>query len=79
MFRMERVYLVILEDRHTDLQVELYAEKKDALDRAKAIVAEYGFDGPESTPCAEGRCLFDARLSNEGDYVSVREEAVRRP
>lgn len=69
------VYLVILEDRHADVQVWVYSDKGDALEHAEEIVEEYGHEPDEPDEPVEG-WLFNATLSGEGDYVRVEEKVV---
>jgi hypothetical protein len=71
-----KVYLVIIEDRHIDVQVEVYATAEAALERAREVVDEYGFmpEGPEGLL---PNWLFNATLSVEGDCVRVEEAEVR--
>jgi hypothetical protein len=71
-----KVYLVILEDRHVDVQVEVYATAEAALDRAHDVVDEYGFT-PEEPDAEIPGWLFHATLSVEGDCVRVEEAEVR--
>ena len=64
------VYLVILEDRHVDVQIEVYADKQAALRRAAEIVAKYGYK--DDDPFLPAGWLFNAILSREDDRVCVR-------
>lgn len=66
------VYLVIHEDRHTDVSVEVFTSQADAVENAEAIASDY--DNAVVEP-VEG-WIYNARLSDEGDYVSVREVEV---
>jgi hypothetical protein len=70
------VFIVILEDRHIDVKVEVFRTKKDAKVRAAEIVTEYdnyndrkdrsGWKKPDEW-------LFFRYLSCEGDCVRVEE------
>ncbi len=72
------VYLVILEDRHTDVQVEVFMRQEAAMKRAREIVEEYDFgDGGSDLPTSS-EWLFGASLSHEGDYVHVEKAEVKR-
>jgi hypothetical protein len=71
-----KVYLVILEDRHADVQVEVYATLAAALRRAIKIMEQYGFT-PEEPDAEIPGWLFHATLSHEGDRVRVEEAEVR--
>ncbi len=70
------VYLVILEDRHTDVQVEVFATKDAALARASQIVEEYEYTPPDPDRPVEG-WPFHATLSGEGDRVRVEKAKVQ--
>jgi hypothetical protein len=71
------VYLVILEDRHTDVQVEVFVTKGAAVGRAKQIVEEYDYTPTEPDKPVEG-WPFHATLSGEGDRVCVRMARVQK-
>lgn len=72
---MSKVYLVILEDRHTDVQVDVYRAKEDALARAEALTAQYRHV-PEEQHVVK-KWLYNRRLSEEGDAIRVEEAAVK--
>lgn len=69
------VWIVILEDRHDDVQVEAFITPNAAIDRAQAIVTQYGYTDPDQPPL--GDWLFSAVISREGDAVSVRRVEVK--
>ena len=64
------VYIVVIEDRHTDVRVEAFATREAAVRRARAVQVAYGFDDPDGWP-------YYARLSNEGDCVRVQAVEVQ--
>ena len=68
-----KVYLVILEDRHTAIQVEVFASQEQAIARAEAIVSDYAPDADIEELCAKlpARWLFHKTLTTEGDTVYV--------
>lgn len=70
------VWLVILEDRHTDVQVEVYGTRADAIERAIAIVDDYDFQPEEPDVLPDG-WEFNATLSCEGDAVRVEKVEVQ--
>ncbi len=61
------VYVVMLEDRHTDVDVELFKDKSKAIERAREIAKDY--DHPRDKIC--NGCILYIRLNGEGDSVSV--------
>jgi hypothetical protein len=71
-----KVYLIIIEDRHVDVEVEVYATAKAALDRARWIVARYDYT-PEEPDEEIAGWLYHATLSREGDCLRVAEAKVR--
>lgn len=71
-----KVYLVIIEDRHEDVWVEVYATAEAALERAREVVEEYDFT-PEEPDLEIPGWLFNTTLSDEGDCVRVEEAEVR--
>jgi hypothetical protein len=79
-----KVYLVIIEDRHTDVQVEVYATADAALGRAVAVAVvdrerhAYGYEPEEGDDDYDGSALmFYASTSWEGDCVRVEEAEVK--
>ena len=75
----DKVYLVITEDRHTDVQIEVWADKELALQRARKIATDMlsswlGKLEIEDVPT----WLYYARYSTEGDCVHVEEADIRR-
>lgn len=75
---MSEVYLVILEDRHTDVEVRVFADRQDAIDHAEQIVEDYDYDDdkPALGNPPDG-WLFHAVLSCEGDSVRVEKAEVK--
>jgi hypothetical protein len=71
-----KVYLVVLEDRHTDVQIEVFAEQPAALARAAEIVAEYDHTPDEDDLEEASEWPYFRRVSVEGDCVTVDEFPV---
>lgn len=72
-----KVYLLIIEDRHIDVEVEVYLNKEKAINKAKmtaAIAVEYSHGEIEEQQI-EG-WLYFARYSVEGDCIRVEEKRV---
>jgi len=72
------VFAIILEDRHVDVSVELFASRVDAESRFNEIVAEYDYTPDEPDECPDG-WLLNATLSSEGDAVRMEELTVNAP
>lgn len=75
-----KVFLVIIEDSHTsntDVEVLVFSEKESAVQAAKDIVQEYDYE-PEEPYSPVDRWIFDAPLSDEGDFVRVEAAEVDR-
>lgn len=83
---MDTVWLVITEDRHTDVRVEVYRGEDAALEGAEEIVAdEYDYEPTDEDEDDAARIMaseavptwpFFAYLSGEGDCVYVTEAEV---
>jgi hypothetical protein len=71
------VYLVILEDRHIDVRVEVFAKKVAAIARAEEIAEDYYYYESEEKESANPKWLFQARLSGEGDFIHVESAEVQ--
>lgn len=69
---MDDIYIVILEDRHVDVQVFAYTVLGVAMNKAKEIITEYDFHEHEGFEYKyTDTFLFAAPLSCEGDHLSV--------
>lgn len=73
----KKLYAIILEDRHTDVKVEVYDDLKDAITEAQRVaVEEYDYDAsdPDQGPQeVSSDCFYNCHLSHENDYISVQE------
>ncbi len=67
------VYVIIWEDRHTDVIVEIYAREDAAMDRAHEITESY--PDAEISPPPDG-WMYHADLTCEGDSVRVERNEV---
>lgn len=67
------IYVVITNDRHEDVDAEVFSTKEAAISRAKEVVADRKMgDGHEDDDgVADGTTIFYERYSPEDDYVSV--------
>lgn len=76
------VYLVIVSDRHTDLDISVYADREAALAAAKKLYEEHRDTGDDADYTAECFPLwldyfeFWAAYSCEGDHVRVQAREV---
>lgn len=68
------VYVVIHEDKHTGVNVEVYADADDAVASAKELLD--AFEDPEEYPVNGNPILYNAMLSEEGDGVRVEKTEV---
>ena len=76
---MMKVYTMIIEDRHTDVEVTLFQNKDDAINTATKSVKEWGAKWPEDI---EERYdvhgwLYHGVYSCEGDSVTVIESEIK--
>ena len=76
------IYVVMIEDRHTDVDVELFVSEEGAIKRARGIFNEYKNEEDEDedigeieldSDAIEDGWIYSAIYSCEGDSVSVRE------
>lgn len=71
------LFLVMIEDRHTDTDVEVFCEKDDAIRRARVLVEENARHPPAievvelNNAMRNAGWVWHCRYSNEGDYVTV--------
>lgn len=73
-----KVYAVLIEDRHVDVDVELFRDPGDAVERALEVVREYVVDDelffePPNDSMRSAGWIFWYRWSEEGDDVRVQE------
>ncbi|MHA2063023.1 MAG: hypothetical protein ACXABY_01445 [Candidatus Thorarchaeota archaeon] len=68
------LYLVIQEDRHTDVEVRAFTTAEAAVSTARVIVESYADpddDEQGHNPYPVSNCLYYGRYSSEGDSVRV--------
>lgn len=67
-----KVYTILLQDRHCDPKITVYADRQQAIDKARSIAKEYDRHGEyEEMQIADW--VFHATYSCEGDCVTVLE------
>ena len=75
------VYIVMIEDRHTDVEVEVYSDETRAIARGKELAQEYAGAGNEeeylTTEMVKSGWLYNATYSCEGDSVSVQRKELK--
>jgi hypothetical protein len=80
------VYLVILQDRHCDVQVWPYLDEADAIARAEAEVAEAEVESASGLPVEaagltgamrDDGWVWYAAYGSEGDHVRVIERKLQ--
>jgi hypothetical protein len=71
---MRKIWLAIFEDQHTDPKIIAFEDRNRAIAQGKRWVEGYeGPDDPEDETVAdEYDWPYSIRLSEEGDYVTVR-------
>lgn len=70
-----KVYILLIDDRHCDTEVRVYADKDTAIATAKELAHEYDRFGDYEERQIDG-WLFYARYSCEGDHVRVEEKEL---
>lgn len=76
------VYVVMVLDRHTDPEPELYATRDSAIARARSIARgssgwSVAHDEGLTASMAAAGWLYHAEWGHEGDYVFVVQREVR--
>lgn len=79
------IYLVVVQDRHTDDAYEAFTSRESAIEYAKEIASEYGYDRSSeevksdlATAELVGDFVYMQTTSCEGDCVSVHEVEVNQ-
>lgn len=78
------IFALMINDRHTDLEIRLFQSRENALAAAERLCDESAGDDDwraitqENNPDikASGQYVFFGQYSIEGDYVSVEEVQV---
>jgi hypothetical protein len=65
-----KVYVAIWEDRHSDTEVRVFADKQSAIDWAKTTARKYA-DTPAESKVSDW--VYFVQCSPESDSISVRE------
>jgi hypothetical protein len=77
------VYLVIIEDRHSDVDIEVWLDETKAIERGKSLALEYANGNPNeleeylTTPMIESGWLYNVTYSCEGDSISVQKKETK--
>lgn len=69
------IYLVVLEDRHIDVQIEAYTNRDVAITRAQEIEEDYDLDGVDQYPYLGAE--YNKNLSCESDIVYVLKRELK--
>lgn len=73
------MYVILIEDRHCDVEVKLHNDKEGAICRARSLAKDYcrhPEDYEELEELDLEGCLFYAIYCCEGDCVSVQEVKI---
>jgi hypothetical protein len=72
-----KMYIVLIEDRHADVDVELFQNIAPALARAKFLANEYARD-PDDVEVVENKyCVRRYEYSCEGDAVTILDRVIK--
>lgn len=72
-----KVYVIIVQDHHADVEVEVYADKDRAISKARLLAVEYGREHTEDYEEKQiADWCFHATYSCEGDCVTVLEKTI---
>ena len=69
---MNEIYIVILEDRHRDVEVFAWHTLASAMTQARNIIARYDYTPEDIHEVDEKFAILCVPLSPEGDYVTVK-------
>lgn len=72
------MYLVVIEDRHCDVDVEPFEDKEKAISRAKFLAKKYCRYDEDFEENQYDGYLYYANYSCESDSVSVIERSVNK-
>jgi len=77
---VEKIYIAIWEDRHTDTEVYAFSTPDKAIEWAKAMVREHDrhneLDEALTQPMIRGGWLYYGRYSCEGDHIHIVEAEI---
>lgn len=73
-----KCYVILIQDRHVDTDVEVWLEPSKAIDRARYLVGKYARhpEDIEEKPSCE-YYLFRINYSCEGDSITVLEREMQ--
>jgi uncharacterized membrane protein len=73
------VYVVIINDRHEDIDVEVFSQKEAAISRAKEIARERmdEYEGEDIDDIGGERIFLFEKYSTEDNYVCVAERPLQ--
>lgn len=72
-----KIYVVIVQDRHSDIEIKLFANKEQAIDKARQLAHEYCSHKEDYEEDLECRgWVFFVRYSCEGDNIRVIEKTL---
>jgi hypothetical protein len=71
------VYVVVLEDRHIDVQVLVFADQHEAIEQAKNLALNGAKSEDRIEELQDESWLYCAYYSSEGDYVTVVEREIQ--
>lgn len=70
------MFVVLIEDRHVDINVELFEELDDAILYAKETANEYCQNKEDYKEIKIDTCLFYVEFSCEGDNIHIIEKNI---
>lgn len=72
-----KVYAIIIDDRHSDTDVEVYADRERAIERARALAKEYCRREEDYQELQIADWVFHAEYSCESDSITVLEKELQ--
>lgn len=71
-----KVYILIINDRHSDIDVEVFSDKEKSITQAKALAKKYCRHEDDYEERKVADWIFYAQYSCEGNSITVLEKEV---
>jgi hypothetical protein len=71
------VYIILIQDRHADVDAEVWSDKDKAIERARKLASDYCSHKEDYEESQIADWVFHATYSCEGDCVTVLQKELR--
>lgn len=72
------IYVIIINDRHTDIEAMTYADKEEAINKARELAKKYCRHPEDYKEHSYDGYLFFVSYSCESDYVAVLKTDLKK-